>query len=209
MNTHSRSAVEHSEGLEPFREPSAEAARGGVFDPANEQINILLVDDEPKNLEVLESVLENPLSAHSRRNADQALTRTGNRGVWATNLGYSDAGHDRLRIGPNDQACKKTADIPIIFLTAYFSDDQHVLEGYESGAVDYLHKPINPAILRSKVAVFADLHLKSREIERTNLALLTEIAEHRCAETSSAVLRRTLSKGSRRERLNCSRRMPP
>ena len=40
---------------------------------------------------------------------------------------------------------KKTAGVPIIFLTAYYSEDQHVLEGYSTGAVDYLHKPINPA----------------------------------------------------------------
>ena len=58
---------------------------------------------------------------------------------------------------------KKTAGVPIIFLTAYYSEDQHVLEGYGTGAVDYLHKPINPAILRSKVAVFAELHRKNRE----------------------------------------------
>ena len=58
---------------------------------------------------------------------------------------------------------KKTADVPIIFLTAYYSEDQHILEGYGTGAVDYLHKPVNPTILRSKVAVFAELHRKSRE----------------------------------------------
>ena len=40
--------------------------------------------------------------------------------------------------------------MPIIFLTAYYSEDQHVLEGYSTGAVDYLHKPINPAILRRR-----------------------------------------------------------
>ena len=67
---------------------------------------------------------------------------------------------------------KKTAGVPIIFLTAYYNEDQHVLEGYDSGAVDYLHKPVNPAILRSKVAVFAELHRKTRESERANRALL-------------------------------------
>ena len=60
---------------------------------------------------------------------------------------------------------KKTAQVPIIFLTAYYNEDQHVLEGYGAGAVDYLHKPVNPAILRSKVAVFAELHRMQREIE--------------------------------------------
>ena len=53
--------------------------------------------------------------------------------------------------------------VPIIFLTAYYSEDQHVLEGYSTGAVDYLHKPINPIILRSKVAVFAELYRQNRE----------------------------------------------
>ena len=67
---------------------------------------------------------------------------------------------------------KKTAEIPIIFLTAYYNEDQHVIEGYDSGAVDYLLKPINPSILRSKVAVLAELFLKQRELEDTNRALI-------------------------------------
>ncbi len=45
---------------------------------------------------------------------------------------------------------KKTAEIPIIFLTAFYNEDEHVIEGYDNGAVDYLLKPINPSILRSK-----------------------------------------------------------
>lgn len=44
------------------------------------------------------------------------------------------------------KARKKTAQVPIIFLTAYYNDDQHVLEGYGSGAVDYMHKPVNASI---------------------------------------------------------------
>ena len=59
---------------------------------------------------------------------------------------------------------KKTARVPIIYLTAYYNEDQHVLEGYATGAVDYLHKPVNPVILRSKVAIFAELYRKGREL---------------------------------------------
>jgi PAS domain S-box-containing protein len=78
---------------------------------------------------------------------------------------------------------KKTSQIPIIFLTAYFSEDEHVLEGYHTGAVDYLHKPINAAVLRSKVSVFAALYRKTRESERANQALIAEISErHRAQE---------------------------
>ena len=75
--------------------------------------------------------------------------------------------------------------MPIIFLTAYYNEDQHVLEGYGTGAVDYLHKPVNPAILRSKVAVFADLHRKNR-------ALLAEVTERRRAEEQLRELNETL-----------------
>jgi len=70
---------------------------------------------------------------------------------------------------------KKTQNIPIIFLTAYYREDEHVMQGYHVGAVDYLSKPCNPAILRSKVAVFVDLYRKS-------LALEAEIHERREAE---------------------------
>jgi len=87
---------------------------------------------------------------------------------------------------------RKTARIPIIFLTAYYNEDQHVLEGYGSGAVDYLHKPVNPPVLRSKVAVFAELHRKGRELERANRLLLTEVAERRRAEARLSELNASL-----------------
>ena len=87
---------------------------------------------------------------------------------------------------------RKTARVPIIFLTAYYSEDQHVLEGYGTGAVDYLHKPVNPTILRSKVAVFAELHRKNRESERANRALLAEVTERRRAEEHLRELNETL-----------------
>jgi two-component system CheB/CheR fusion protein len=63
-----------------------------------------------------------------------------------------------------------------------------VLEGYETGAVDYLHKPINPAILRSKVAVFAELYLKSRALASANSALLEEINERRRMQQELVIL---------------------
>ena len=89
---------------------------------------------------------------------------------------------------------KKTARIPIIFLTAYYNEDQHILEGYGSGAVDYLHKPVNPAVLRSKVAVFAELHRKSRALEAANRLLLAEVAERRRAEERLSELNETLDR---------------
>ena len=87
---------------------------------------------------------------------------------------------------------KKTSEVPIIFLTAYYNEDQHVIEGYDSGAVDYLHKPINPAILRSKVAVLAELHVKQRQLENANRSLLAEVAERRLVQNQLRELNNTL-----------------
>ncbi len=89
---------------------------------------------------------------------------------------------------------KKTAGVPIIFLTAYYNEDQHVLEGYGTGAVDYLHKPINPTILRSKVGVFAELYRQSRASARANHALRSEVAARRRAEEQLRQLNQELEK---------------
>ena len=87
---------------------------------------------------------------------------------------------------------KKTAQVPIIFLTAYYSEDQHVLEGYGAGAVDYLHKPVNASILRSKVAVFAELYRKNREAVWSGNALMAEVSERRRADEQLRELNETL-----------------
>jgi PAS domain S-box-containing protein len=87
---------------------------------------------------------------------------------------------------------KKTAQIPIIFLTAYYNEDQHVLEGYGAGAVDYLQKPVNADILRSKVAVFAELYRMQQEIRVTNGNLLAEVSERRRAQEELSELNNTL-----------------
>src|SRR5690606_29721694 len=58
-----------------------------------------------------------------------------------------------------------TARIPIIFLSAVNKETEHLMRGYAMGAVDYVFKPVEPAVLKSKVAVFVDLYLLRRQIE--------------------------------------------
>src|SRR6185295_14656867 len=87
---------------------------------------------------------------------------------------------------------QRTASIPIIFLTAYYSDTEQILEGYSAGAVDYLHKPVDPAILRSKVAIFAEMHRKQRESAMANRSLLAEVTERRRVEEQLRELNETL-----------------
>ena len=157
------------------------------------KINILIVDDEPKNLTVLETVLDDPsyrlVRAQSANEALLALV-TEEFALLILDVRMPDMTGFELAKMIKDR--RKTADIPIIFLTAFYNDDQHVLEGYVSGAVDYLHKPVNAAVLRSKAAVFAEMYHRSREHALTNRMLLIEVIERRKAQNQLRLLNETL-----------------
>src|SRR5438270_3846981 len=129
-------------------------------------VNILIVDDEPKNLTVLETVLDDPTYRLVRATSGEAALLALMAEEFAVLvLDVRMPGMSGFEVAQLVKERKKTARIPIIFLTAYYNEDQHILEGYVSGAVDYLHKPVNPAVLRSKVAVFAELHRRGRALE--------------------------------------------
>ena len=154
-----------------------------------EPINILLVDDEPKNLIALETVLEDPNYRLIRANsANEALLALVSEEFALLILDIQMPEMNGFELAQMIKQRKKTAAIPIIFLTAYFSEDEHVMEGYSSGAVDYLHKPINAAVLKSKVAVFAALHRKTCQSQLANQALLAEIGERRLAQEQLRLL---------------------
>ncbi len=157
-------------------------------------INILIVDDEPANLVVLETVLDDPgyrlIRAASGAQALLALMEEEEFAVLILDVRLPDMTGFELASVIKDR--KKTSTVPIIFLTAYYDKDSHALEGYGSGAVDYLNKPVSPAVLRSKVAVFADLHRKNRAIAQANVALMGEVLERRRAEEQLRDLNETL-----------------
>lgn len=156
-------------------------------------INILIVDDEPKNLTVLETVLDDPCYRLVRAaSADEALLALIVEEFALLILDIRMPGMTGFELAQMIKERKRTAHVPIIFLTAYYNEDQHVLEGYGTGAVDYLHKPVNPGILRSKVSVFAELHRRNRECGLANRALLAEVAQRRRAEEQLCVLNDTL-----------------
>ena len=158
-------------------------------------VNILIVDDEPKNLLVLETVLDDPGYRLIRANSgEEALLALMAKEFAVLVLDVRMPGMTGFELAELVKERKKTARIPIIFLTAYYNEDQHILEGYGSGAVDYLHKPVNAAVLRSKVAVFAELHRKGRALEVANRSLLAEVAERRHAEVRLSELNDTLER---------------
>lgn len=160
---------------------------------AEELTNILIVDDEPANLLVLESVLADPGYRIVRAlSADQALLALMSQEFAVMVLDIQLPDMNGIELAQMIKERKRNAHLPIIFLTAYFDQDQYRLQGYGSGAVDYLHKPVNPAVLRSKVAVFAELDRKTRQLQRANSALQAEVEERRRAEEMLRELNETL-----------------
>jgi len=147
------------------------------------RVHVLLVDDEVRNLDVLESVLESPEYGLVRATtADAALLALIDGEFAAIVLDIQLPGMSGLELAHLVKQRKRTRDVPIIFLTAYFPEEKFVLEGYHAGAVDYLTKPVNPQILRSKVHVFVDLYRKTRALAEMNRALAAEVDQRRQAE---------------------------
>src|SRR5437762_3098806 len=134
---------------------------------SEEKINILLVDDSPTNLLALESILRaqdrNLLRASC---GDEALRYLLVNEAALVLLDVYMPGIDGLETADLIRRRKKSHDIPIIFLTANSTGVRHLTRGYSLGAVDYIVKPVEPDILRSKVAVFVDLFKKTREIKQ-------------------------------------------
>ena len=174
----------------PQGRPAAVAPASAVHD---DPVNILIVDDEPRNLTVLETILDDPRYRLVRaESTDQALHALVSQEFALLILDIRMPGMTGFELAQMIKERKKTSQVPIIFLTAYYNEDQHVLEGYSSGAVDYLHKPVNAAILRSKVAVFAELHWSNRQCGIANRALLDEVVERRRIEEELRKLNETL-----------------
>lgn len=143
-----------------------------------DSVNILLVDDDARNLDVLESVLARPdYHLFRARTADEALLALVREefAVIVLDVRMPDiSGYELAQI---IKQRKRTQHVPIIFLTAYYREDQDILQGYDAGAVDYLNKPVNPQILNSKVAVFVDLFRKTHTLATMNRAMEAEIEE--------------------------------
>jgi PAS domain S-box-containing protein len=155
--------------------------------------NILLVDDEVRNLDVLDSLLDSPEYNLVRAlTAERALMLLLDGDFAAIVLDIQMPGMSGIELATLIKQRRRTQHIPIIFLTAYFQEDKDVLQGYGSGAVDYLTKPINPQILRSKIAVFVDLYRKTAALAESNRALELEVNQRLHAEDALRVINNEL-----------------
>src|ERR1700754_2441502 len=131
------------------------------------QATILVVDDEPDNRFALSHVLaeleQRIVEAASGEDALRFLLREECAVIL---LDAHMPGLDGYTTAELIRRRERSRHIPIIFVSAIDRDDEHVARAYAMGAVDYVFKPVDPVILRSKVAVLVDLYRKSAEVER-------------------------------------------
>ncbi len=152
------------------------------MDEREDRVNILLVDDQPENLVALEAVLgglgERLVAARSGRDALRRLLEDDFAVILLdVQMPEMDGFETAALIRQRD----RSKNTPIIFVTAYSRGEADVARGYSVGAVDYIFKPLVPEILRSKVAVFADLFRKTMQVQR-----LAESLKQRTLELESA-----------------------
>jgi PAS domain S-box-containing protein len=150
----------------------------------SDDAKVLIVDDQPRNLDALEVMLEDLGATIVRAgSADEALLSLLQHDFAAIVLDIRMPGMDGIELARLIKQRRRLQHVPILFLTAHLVDEHDLLAGYGVGAVDYLSKPINAAVLRSKVSGFIDLYRKSQALARLNEALQSEIGERERAQS--------------------------
>ncbi len=131
-----------------------------------ERPRVLLVDDDERNLLAVQSILEDLGDVVTARSGEEALRHLLKGEFAVILLDVYMPGMDGYEAAQIIRSRDQTKGIPIVFLSAVNKEAEHLLRGYSMGAVDYVFKPVDPIVLRSKVAVFVDLFAKSKEVER-------------------------------------------
>ncbi|HPR56855.1 MAG TPA: response regulator [Bacteroidales bacterium] len=142
------------------------------------KINILAIDDKAENLLAIEQVLDSPeINLIKALSGNEALALMFDYDFALVLLDVQMPGMDGFETAQLMRSSHKTKHIPIIFITAISKEKKHIFRGYDTGAVDYLFKPIEPEILQSKVNVFIDLHKQKNALEELTIKLERTISE--------------------------------
>jgi PAS domain S-box-containing protein len=144
-------------------------ARAGpqvLKEPEIQRPRVLLVDDDERNLLAVATVLEDLGEVVLARSGEQALRHLLKGEFAVILLDVYMPGMDGYETAQIIRSRDQSKGIPIVFLSAVNKEAEHLLRGYSMGAVDYVFKPVDPIVLRSKVTVFVDLFAKTKEIER-------------------------------------------
>lgn len=152
-------------GRPPIEETPQRATVVADYEPL--VASILIVDDHPANLLALEGILE-PLNQRivKANSGEEALKRLLDHEFAVILMDVQMPGLDGTQTARIIKEREKTKHVPIIFLTAISRDQTNIFRGYSAGAVDYLLKPFDPDILRTKVQVFVDLWERGKRLER-------------------------------------------
>jgi signal transduction histidine kinase/FixJ family two-component response regulator len=145
-------------------EPEAAPVAFGAVRP---QARILIVDDDERNAFAASQALED--LGHElviARSGEDALRKLLHDDFAVILLDLHMPGMDGYETARYIRGHYRMKDTPIVFLTAVFRDEAHLFQAYSAGAVDVVFKPVDPFILRSKVSVLVDLHLKTVETAR-------------------------------------------
>src|SRR5215469_2440429 len=145
---------------------------------ADSKVNILMDDDQPAKLLSYEVILgelgENLLKASTASEALSILLKT-DIAVVLMDVSMPDLdGFELADVIRQHPRFQKTA---IIFISGVHLTDSDKIQGYRSGAVDYISVPVVPDVLRAKIGVFVDLHRKTRQLEALNIELEKRVAE--------------------------------
>src|SRR6188474_1792797 len=143
-----------------------------VADRTDEQIGmldsdrprVLLVDDDERNLLAVANVLDDLGEVVLARSGEEALRHLLKGEFAVILLDVYMPGMDGYETAQIIRKREQTKGIPIVFLSAVNKETEHLLRGYSMGAVDYVFKPVDPIVLKSKVAVFVDLFLLRLQI---------------------------------------------
>ena len=150
-----------------------------------QKVKILLVDDRPANLLALETILEDlGQDLVKATSGKEALRHLLDNDFAVILLDVKMPEMDGFETAALIRERERSRHTPILFVTAH-KDDEHLFRGYYAGAVDFLYKPINPEVLRSKVSVFVELSRKNEQL-RHHAAIL----EQRNAELERAIRQR-------------------
>jgi len=159
MNVHSAGGLAPAKGDDAAMRPA----------PV-ERARVLVVDDDERNLLAIETVIEDVADVVVARSGEEALRHLLKGEFAVILLDVYMPGMDGYETAQIIRSREQTKRIPIVFLSAVNKEAEHLMRGYSMGAVDYVFKPVEPVVLRSKVAVFVDLFTMRREIQRKALA---------------------------------------
>ena len=131
-------------------------------------VKLLIVDDIQENLVALEALLrQGDVTVLAARSGNAALELLLEHEFALAILDVQMPDMDGFQVATVIKQREKSRHIPIIFLTALSKELHHMFRGYSAGAVDYVVKPFDPMVLRSKVQVFVDLYQKEQELRES------------------------------------------